>query len=694
MDGTEQCNIDITKIKSKDSTLLRQQERGEKGFKRGNNWSGIRRGRMRTVSRDDQLVERGANPRTGLVSPFAVSDESEDRISGNYIAVDKVGSSGPSPERRTHSGKWRQDSLGWSLVESPLSSPISQNMSDKMSRTISVKQLEDRPLAQISGMDDSDPKTMTDEQIQTYQAGIARAYKCGGERAAMPDPATLPSPRHWTPEGHGTPPTKLQKPRRKEVGSGVVDRYNSSDTVIMNANNRASSLLTSRKDVMKPQNLKAFAPSNTPKGSSFESCIDISNALKSTDHFLDRGSRLRTYQSRQNESEPNPSTTLSIPPTGSQTLSEYLPRLEILHPSHFAKPDSSSYRRPKPRVPGQHRRTVEDACIFTTASKKGQMWGQRPKMKRQDGNDIVPRVHYLFPGYEKPLHGFHQEIMPRNKQSYPGETSVDPTTLGTSGLMTEMSREIGPTEHIRKSQMPAKLYRQDPYESRLKDLAKSPHMTQGLGLESANTARERIQRNLNGDGCTPTYGHPGNEVSAVLGGSIPYIDDDTRQANLPAELTIAGDSKAWFAGQLAEVEEQSERRDLTALAQQEALTCRESITRKSNTQLCLYAVEAWVEPFAKLISIQQLFYRMICHVTRTLHHASLTLTTLEMANAPRRDYFRGMRDVFLAAVYLLVLLNLFMILRGAFVLAGKALYWMWHHPGQTILVIIRWCIFG
>ena len=681
MDGTEQCNTDITKVKSKDPTRLRQQERDEKGSKRGNKWSGVRRGRMRTVSRDDQLVERGANPRTGLVSPFAVSDDSEDRISGDYITVDKVGSSGPSPDKRTRSGKWRQDSLGWSL------SPISQSMSDKMSRPISMKQLEDRPLA---GMDDSDPKNMTDEQIQTYQAGIARAYKNGGECAAMLDPATLPSLRHWTPDGPSTPPTKLKNFRRKEVGSGVLDKYNSSDTFIMNANNRASSLSTSRKDIMRQQNLKAFAPSNTLKGSSFESCINISNALKTKDQFLDRGSQLHTYQSRQNESGSSPSTTLSIPPPVSQTLSEYLPHLKILHPSHFAKPDTSSYRRPKPRDPGQHRRNVEDACIFTNASKKGQMWGQRPKMKRQDGKDIVPRVHYLFRGYEKPLHGFHQEIMPRNKQSYPGDTSVDPTTLGTSGLVTKTSRGIGPTEHMRKSQMPAKLYRQDSYKSQLKDLANPPHRTQGLSLRSAHTARERIQRNLNGDGCTPTYGHLSNEISGVLGGSIPYIADDTSQANPPAELTIGGDSKAWFAGQRTEVEEQRERTDLTALAQMR----RGSISRKSNTELCMYAVEAWVEPFTKLNSIQQLFYRLICHVTRTLHHASLALTTLERANVPTRNYLRGVRDVFLAAVYLLVLLNLFMIMRGVLVLAGKVLYWVWHHPVQTILVIIRWCIFG
>ena len=488
---------------------------------------------MRTVSRDDQLVERGANPRTGLVSPFAVSDDSEDCTGGDYIIVDKVISACPSPERRTRSRKWRQYSLGWSLVESPLLNPIPQIVSDKMSGTVSVKRLADRPLVQTPGVDDPEPKNMVDEQIKRYQAGIFRAYKRRGEYVAVLDPGTLPIPRRWTPPS--TPPTRVQKVLRKEVGSGVVGKYNSGDAFIINANDRESSLSTSRTNIVKRQVLKIFTPSNTPKGSSFESCLNISNTSKTTDPLLNQGSRLHTYQSCQNESESSPSTTLFPLPPDSQTLREYLPKLKLLHPSHFAKPDTSSYRRPKLRVPGDHMPTVEDACIFTTASKKGQMWEQERKTKRQHGNDIVPRVHYPFPRYHKPLYGYHQEIMSRNKRSSPSDIPL-----------TERSRGTGPTEHIRKTQMPAKFCRQHPYEKRPKNLANPPHMTQGLCIRSANIALERIQQILNGDGCTPTYGYHGNEISSVLEGNIPYILDDTHQATLPAELTIGGDSKAGF----------------------------------------------------------------------------------------------------------------------------------------------------
>lgn len=283
-EGTEKCNTDTKRDEAEASTGFRQEQRDEQRIKRVSNWSETRRGRMRTVSRDDQLVERGANPRTGLVSPFVVSDNSEECLGDDYIAVGKVGPADLSPKRRTRSGKWKQDSFGWTLVESPLLSPIAQSMSDKMSRTVSIKQLEDRLLVEMPGLDNPEPENMSDGQIKRYQDEIARAYRRGGS-FAMLEPDTLPSPRQWTPEGPSTPPSRLHKIQRKQVGSGLVRKSHSGDTVIINAKNRASSLPTPRKDIKNRQKVRINTPSNTPKGSSFESCAQVSNAIRKTGPF-------------------------------------------------------------------------------------------------------------------------------------------------------------------------------------------------------------------------------------------------------------------------------------------------------------------------------------------------------------------------------------------------------------------------
>lgn len=725
-ESTEQYDTDEMRDESEAPTSLRQQWKDGKGVRGESKWFGANRVKMRTVSRDDQLIERGANPRTGLVSPFVVSDSSEECLGGDYIIVDKIGSTGLSSGRRTRSEKWKQDSLGWSLVESPLLSPIAQSMSDKMSRTVSTKELEDRLLVEMPGVDNPDPDKMTCEQIKKYQEGIARAYKRGGS-IAMLDPDTLPSPRQWTPEGPSTPPTKLHKIQRKELRGGVVSKSNSGDTVIINVNNRASSLPTPRKDIVERQRVRIITPSNTPKGSSFESCASISNAWGKPDPFLGPGSQTtcsqtasatqsqsypnngQAHQSRQNESESSPSSTVPNPPAAPQTLSQYLPRLQLLHPSHFANLETSSHRHPtqlRLRRQRRQRPAVEDACTttFTTASIIGPRWERRPKIHRQDGNDVLPRVNHLYRTYEKPLDGHLQAGTPKDKQIYPRNLPVD--TLHTPGLVigrnqatestekTDPVRDLARANYQRKTQMPAECLRQPPSENRRRNLTFPMNMAQGLSLGSANAAQNHIQRNQSGNGCTPTYGHLGNLSTPIPGERHQYNSDDKDQAIQPAELTFGGDSRAWFAGQWAEVKKEGERPHLSALMQEETLVRRQSALRKAaEMKLWLYSMEASVGSLAKLGPIQQLLHRIICHVMRTLHHAWFGLSTLRMANATTWDHFRAMKDLALAALFLLVLLISVMVLRGVLVFLSKVLYCVWH-PIQTILRIIGWCIVG
>ena len=63
-----------------------------------------KRGRM--VSEEDKLHSRGANPRTGIVTPYPTSDGSIDSGYGT-----------DSLRARAHQGSWRQNEQGWSLVE-------------------------------------------------------------------------------------------------------------------------------------------------------------------------------------------------------------------------------------------------------------------------------------------------------------------------------------------------------------------------------------------------------------------------------------------------------------------------------------------------------------------------------------------------------------------------------------------------
>ena len=677
---TEQDNTDKVKDESEAPSQLRQKERRKEGTKRGSNWVGVKQGTMRTVSRDDQLVERGANPRTGLVSPFVVSDNGEDCLGGDYIAVAKVGSTDPTSKNGTCCGKWKQDSFGWSLVESQVLTPNAQNIGDSLSRRVTTERFNhvlpvDRP-----GADNIDPQNMTDEQIKQYQEGIARSYKHGGGSIAMLDPDTLPSPRQWTPVGPSTPPAKLRKIQRKDVRSGLIRDTKSCDTVIMNTGIRASSISTPRKDIMERHKFSIIAPCNTPKGSSFESCEDVNNAMGRTGPFLGLESRTtcsqtmsatqshshldpgQAHQNRQNGSESSQSSMLSGPPAASQTWSRHLPRSQLLQPSRAAGLERSPRSRPtqqRLKVLEEQRRAVEDACTttFTTISLMGLGWEQKPKMQRKDENDVVPRVSHLCSKWEEPLKGYRHRSTPRNKQSFPGDLPMN--TIHTSGLMPERTR------CLRKTQIHADCPRRHLGRSSHGACLSPTRTTQKLSHGSVNLAQGFVQQNQNGDGCIPTFDHRGDLSDQSWG---QHNCNNMVQATLPADLTSGSESMACLAGKQADADEEY-----------------------SHPNPSTWMLYSEAEQLATPSSIQQLFQQATCHVTRTLYHALLALATLRTANATIGDQLRAIKELALAAVYLLVLLNSFMILKEVILIGCKLLYCVWH-PIQAILRIIGWCI--
>ena len=722
----EQYSTGAIRDKGKSTIRSKQERRDEQNLERKGSQSTARRRRMRTVSRDDELVERGANPRTGLVSPFVASDNSEESRRSDYIGesnVGNIGSAGQSPRRRTRSGKWKQDSLGWSLVESPLLSTIDQSMSDKMSHVGTLKQSGDQML------NDTDPKYMTDGEIKAYQEEIARVYRRGGGSIAMLDPDSLPSHQQWTPERRSTPPTKY-KIQRKAVGSGVAHKSYSSDTVIVNADYRAPSSPTPRRTFMKRQNVRILTPSNTPRGSSFASCANASKAMENMDHFLGLESRVacnqtasatqsqyylntgQPHQRLQDGSKSDPSATSSDLPLGSPTLSQHLPSLQSLPVSHSANPRTSSYRHPTQLLPGmlgpmtRQERAAVDVCttIFTTTSTNRAMRKQRPKLQRQEGNNLIPRVDHLLTGFEIPQKGGHQASTLKNKPAY--HSALTSETLSPSSLATGTGEVMGPmekadpmrdlaeTRYQRNGPTPADCLSPQLCENHLRTGASHMPMNPGVSLVSAIIARERIQRKPSGDGCITTYGLLGKNLGAIPEVKMRPLADYKEQANQSAELTSSGGCRAWFAGQRSESEERSEHLDLTALIREKAFARRRSDLREgADVKLWFYATEAWVETLAKLSIIQRLLHQMIFHIARTLHCASPTLTTLRTANAMTRDHFRAMKDVALAALYLLVLLSMFVFLKRVIYLVSQVLYWGWH-PVQTILAILRWCIVG
>lgn len=761
----------------------RQEKRDEARREREESQRRGRRGRMRTVSRDDELVERGANPRTGLVSPCITSEDSGGNIENDYIAVRRVPVPRPSARRAGSSGRWKQDSQGWSLVDGPLLSPIAQSTSDKPSREVSVKMLQDKLLAEMPGVDNPEPDNLTPEQIRRYQESIERAERYGGGSHAVVDPDTLPSPRNWTPEGPSTPPGKLQKIQRKKVGSSLSPGGISSDTMIINGQTRAASLPTPRNDIRESQRVRITTPSAMAEGKSPRIALDLEDPFlgprsqvcqtASGTHFLSPPKARQGAHHRRPLEERNPPGAPSAHRPNFPNLNQYLPSLQFPHPSRFADLAAASYRRPAQLLPArlrpldQKRRIVEDASITipTIISKQETKKEQRPRIQRLGGSTIVPRAspELLVNPVTRKIHGQggppleerrggsiggprekpqppqnpmarrHQPqgILPRDERQGGSVAGPRASPQPPRGLITQnsSSEDVSPPARltvdtsdstVRKSQHIQSCERQgDPEgdvtsaehaaraamlgdnciqrsaELRPRERSGQVPTTEGLRLGSANVVREPVRRNRDGDGCTPMSGRHGNDPNSALKAK-PVVDLRGNEHSSPIELAVdgGGNGHGWFAGQWAVQSSIDETPDSATMKREETLARRRSVLRKAaDMKLWLFAVEGWLHASAKWEYILQRLKDMVCHIHSTLHHASPAITVLRTPNVRAQDYLIAAKDIALAAVYLLILLNIFMVVRRVLLMVSKVVCVMWH-PLRLGFVVLRWCVVG
>ncbi|KAL8796394.1 MAG: hypothetical protein Q9195_001301 [Heterodermia aff. obscurata] len=269
---------------------------------------------VRTVGQDDELTQRGANPRTGLVTPFVTTAGSLN-TANDYL---KAKIRDPRQRYRSH-GRWKQDDLSWSFTDSPLPSPVAQS-ANVFCCVASIKSLQDKFVVDMPGVDDPEPRQMTMKEIKEYQKGIEKNYRGCCEEQAVND-------------------------------SNLAPIQNMSPNVTKKGSDRRAS----------PLEWDSAVRRSRPK--------DGRRLLRA--RILD-------------ESTENPfmgglhSTTPAVQPT---RLSQFLPKIELLHPSHF----SNSYRRPANLSPPYPQRSKPSADHFSATP-------SQPKVRRNNEAVKVPRV--------------------------------------------------------------------------------------------------------------------------------------------------------------------------------------------------------------------------------------------------------------------------------------------------------------
>ncbi|EZF31618.1 hypothetical protein H109_02473 [Trichophyton interdigitale MR816] len=182
--------------------------------------SGPRR-TSQTVSRDDFLTVRGANPRTGVISPDLTDDSHSDDVDP------QIENSGGTMNNQ----KWRLKGDQWISLDASERTPVPTPSSDAGMNSsllissrdqaeahvaflsdagVPLKNLEDRFVVNMPSAREPNPPSMTPRQIADFQQACNRFYRYDNN---MIHPSRVPSPRPRTPEGPSTPPRRLSKIR-------------------------------------------------------------------------------------------------------------------------------------------------------------------------------------------------------------------------------------------------------------------------------------------------------------------------------------------------------------------------------------------------------------------------------------------------------------------------------------------------
>ena len=171
----------------------------------------VRRRRMRTVSRDDHLVIRGANPRTGVITPGSHSAAS---------SLDDTGSSFPMFNGGSNPTKWRQRGNEWVSLASDQPTPVESPL-ETPRKLVNGRPLRTPPRLTASRFNPSPqqkPSSLTDF-YKPPDDGRAQSLNTPGDPAI---PGTYPVTPMKDTTRHVQQPTTDPTIKRKPVATPVV----------------------------------------------------------------------------------------------------------------------------------------------------------------------------------------------------------------------------------------------------------------------------------------------------------------------------------------------------------------------------------------------------------------------------------------------------------------------------------------
>ena len=267
-DNTEDICTRTYRRHIKDYDKRRQEKRDTARQEREERARRSRCARMRTASKDDALTARGANPRTGLISPYITSDN-DNRYSDGYAGVELQVKG--HRDGSNYSGQWKQIGGEWMLVKS-----LRKCESGVFEERMLTASVDNENSFTTSHISDRDPHQSSTKQTERHEAGVSKALI---RQCRLLDAAMLPT------SGCRQGPKKnmIQKQfpeiRRKQVGSGLRIREVSTDAFVMGSRIHDSVMH------MSPQIVSGDRTQWNTTGNSQKSIVGSRQSLNRTSRF-------------------------------------------------------------------------------------------------------------------------------------------------------------------------------------------------------------------------------------------------------------------------------------------------------------------------------------------------------------------------------------------------------------------------
>ena len=658
---------------------------------------------MRTVSKDDEITVRGANPRTGVVTPWAVSEDSEDSgyASGYLGACHALA----NPRRRDIShGKWKQDVEGWRLVQSttPIAAPWERGH-DGLGN-FSGKGAADKVMGNVSGVNGSGSLLKGEGQIVGCKANVKKALKSARGVAVQVKSGKLSSPVQGI--SHETCSQQLPKIRRKEVGSGPRRKEPTSKGIVIDQtgmyyiHNKLSVPPNDEINTGNARKTQGQIPAQYPPSTilpphsrdEFPHCFtkhvgypeDHESLQPSTYNSVkDQVPDSNQYQSRElkdpSKREPSTNTSPPLPPSISgPNLNQYLPSIRLLHPSSFTSLPGS-YRRsvslqPAHIVADQSSENAQEAGSAAKNEHAGKSTKQshgkvRPRFQRQEGSKCVPGVgrggyqqqgsigtmpgHFYVDGAKRndaigkiPLSNRVRELL----TSYSISNDLTERYAQPRGLMagkpqdseTEIYTGWVSTGSASSDQIGSKCrpHRDEPASKRQNLLALPIHRCRNECVNRADDESSPIGEDLRRNTVEP--------CQRAYGDAGKHRRLCPQHEVLPRE----GESDGYSGASSVNL---GQKDSPVAISQR----VTPSLSRQINDRR-----ELWqdIEDGLLFSSVPTHFLKVMAHhVTNTLHPSSQPLRVLRTPNTNVKEYLTAVKKVLLAVLYLLVLFNVLLL---------------------------------